>query len=50
MILVVLVLFFDAGAAAEEVVLAGGFEADHIEDLSEVISFFGAGEVIDSWG
>jgi hypothetical protein len=42
---VVLVTFLDAGAAAHELFTAGFFQADHIEDLSVMISASQAGQV-----
>ena len=45
----ILVTLFDTGTAAEHVLLAGGLEAKHIEDLSEVIALLLTAKILHFW-
>ena len=44
-LLMVLVLFLDAGAAAQHALLAGLLQAEHVEYLSEMVALLLAGQV-----
>lgn len=45
----ILVTLLDTGTAAEHVLLAGGLEAKHVEDLSEMIALLFTTKILHFW-